>query len=105
MTNKDQRLLSSLACAIRSEFPDAKIWAFGSRVDGLATTESDLDICVVLERVQPPTRTRISDIAWEVGLDAGIVISTIVFAREHFESGAASANPLVQAIMAKGVAA
>jgi DNA polymerase sigma len=105
MTPKDQRLLSSLACAIRREFPDAKIWAFGSRVNGCATTESDLDVCIVLERVQPPTRTRISDIAWEVGFESGIVISTIAFAREHFKSGSASANPLIKAILAKGYAA
>jgi len=105
MTDKDHRLFTSLANAIRREFPDAKIWAFGSRVNGHATTESDLDVCVVLDNLQPMTRTRISDIAWEVGLDADVVISTIAFSREHFESGPASANPLVHAILNKGVAA
>nr|XP_018903271.1 PREDICTED: uncharacterized protein LOC109034524 [Bemisia tabaci] len=38
------RLKTSVLCAIRSSFPDCKIYEFGSRVSGLATNESDYDL-------------------------------------------------------------
>ena len=50
-------------------------------------------------------RALVSEIAWEAGFDAGVVISTIVFTREEFENGPPSASPLVQAIRLEGIAA
>jgi DNA polymerase sigma len=105
MTAQDHRLLAALAKAIRDEFAGAQVSAFGSRANNTATPESDLDVCVVLDQFQPNQRLRISDIAWELGFNADVVISTIIFTREQFEHGPCSASPLVHAILTKGVAA
>jgi hypothetical protein len=45
------------------------------------------------------------DIAWEVGFENDIVISTVTFSREEFENGPCSASPLVRNILKEGVAA
>ena len=105
MTERDQHTLTLLAGRLRAEFPSARIWAFGSRVRGDADPESDLDVCVVLEQVDPDIRKAVSNLAWEVGFDHDVVISTVVFSGEMFDHGPPSAGPLVAAIHSEGVAA
>jgi|SRR5215211_7495828 len=54
-----------------------KVIMYGSQARGNATKYSDIDLLVVLPFINKDSRTLISNIAWEVGLDAGKVISTI----------------------------
>ena len=100
-----QALLEQFAARVRRVYPGARVWAFGSRVTGGATWESDLNVCVVLDRLDRAIRARISDIAWDVGFEADQMISTVVFSEEMFEHGPPSAGPLVRTILEEGVAA
>lgn len=34
MTEEDRRILSVFASSVRNRYPEARIWAFGSRVTG-----------------------------------------------------------------------
>jgi uncharacterized protein len=77
---------------------------FGSRARGDATGESDLDVFIELEMASPATRRRIDDLAWEIGFAAGMVISPLVVTRDELETGPVGANPIIQRIMAEGVA-
>ena len=105
MDKNDLLLLRRFSAKIKDAFANPQIWAFGSRVRGTAVPESDLDICVVLDNFNSMDRALVSEIAWEAGFDAGVVISTIVFTREEFENGPPSASRLVQAIRLEGIAA
>ena len=54
-----------------------KVIMYGSQARGDATKYSDIDLLVVLPSIDNDSRKLISNIAWEVGFDAGKVISTI----------------------------
>ena len=60
-----------------------KVIMYGSQARGDATKESDIDLLVVLPAINSNTWKMISDIAWEVGFEAGKVISTIPTTRER----------------------
>jgi len=99
------RILQRFAEKVRSKYPEAYILAFGSRARNNASVDSDFDVCVIIQNVDPEDRFLISDIAWEVGFEEDTVISTIVMPQNEYENGALSASPLVDAIRSEGVAA
>ena len=105
MTERDHRVSKIFAAQVRQHFPAARIWAFGSRARGDATWESDLDICVVLEKLTSEDRDAIGHIAWEVGFEHKMLIMPICFTNEEFERGPMSESTLVMNILREGVAA
>ena len=105
MTQKDRRILKEFARRVRSRFPEARIWAFGSRARGNAAPDSDLDVCIVVDRLDEADDREIISAAWEVGFADDVVISTITFSREEFTTGPLTQSPIVQSIRRDGVAA
>jgi uncharacterized protein len=99
------RILNNFSEKLRKTFPEARVWLFGSYAKGEETSESDLDVCVVLPEIKREDRLAISDIAWEVGLSYDIHISTIVISQSNFEHGPVSSSSLIHAIRTEGVAA
>ena len=103
MSDRDHRILKLFADQVRQRFPEARIWAFGSRVRGNATWESDLDVCVVVDELTDEQRHAIWHIAWEVGFEHDVVISAVAYSRYDFECGPCSESSLVFNILREGV--
>jgi len=103
LSEKDRHIAEILATRLRERYPEAEVWVFGSRVRGDADPESDLDVCVILERWSEEADKEICHVAWEIGFDEGMVISTVVFSREEFERGPCSVGPFVRAVREEGV--
>ena len=79
-----------LAKEVRKRLTDAlgqpvKVIMFGSQARGDATKESDIDLLVVLPSIDNNMLNLASDIAWEVGFDAGRVISAIPDTKENMK--------------------
>ena len=105
LTTQDAQIFAQFADSVRQQFPDARIWAFGSRVKGTATPESDLDVCVVVRAKDDVIKRRIRDVSWQVGFDHDLLISTIIYSDEEFERGPCSFSPIVKTILREGVRA
>ena len=75
-----------------------RLVVYGSRARGRATKYSDLDLYIELNaKVNSGLRRRIREIAWEVSLDSGVVISTLV------ASDSLKGQPILKAIQAEGI--
>ena len=105
MKKEDQKVLEQFAARVRSTFPDAQLWALGSRARGEAQCDSDFDVCIVLEKVDQHTDRLIRDIAWEVGFENERVITTVIMERKEFEAGSMSESTLVSNIVQEGIRA
>ena len=105
MDDKDRRILNEFAARLRQRYPDARIWAYGSRAKGKADWESDFDICIVLDEVSPEGERFIRDIAWELGFENDRVITTLIIDQDRFEHGPMSESSLVANILSEGVSA
>jgi uncharacterized protein len=105
LSSEDKKIFTLFSTRIRERFPGAGIWAFGSRATGLATDESDLDVCVVVDALDDAIDQEILKIAWEIGFENDVVISTVTYSKKDFEEGPCSESPLVQNILDAGVVA
>jgi uncharacterized protein len=101
---EDKKILDVFSARVRERFPEARVWAFGSRVRGKTEWDSDFDICVVLDKVSEEDDRLIRGLAWEVGFESDRVISTVVLERANFEHGPMSESTLVANILREGIA-
>lgn len=104
MDPKDHEVLRRLKHSIEGSVRLSEMILFGSRARGDAEPDSDMDILVILdESVSKQSRKIVSDNAWEVGFEAGIVVVPIVVSRESWENGPEQASLLAQAVREEGV--
>lgn len=103
MDPKSQAAMHDFAARVRARLPEARIWAFGSRVRGDHGEFSDLDLCVVAPGLDDAADRYIMDCAWDAGFAHDVVITTVTYSRREFEEGPCSASPLVHAILHEGL--
>ncbi len=68
----------------RLGFP-VEVRLFGSYVRGEATEESDIDVVVVVPSLNSAVLDTLLDLAWEVGFEAGCVLSVTPVGRAEIE--------------------
>lgn len=83
--------------------PIRQLRVFGSRARGDATAESDLDVFLVVDHIDADLREQISEIAWEVGFENDVVLSTFVVTVEQLERGPIGVSPIIRQIEKEGV--
>jgi predicted nucleotidyltransferase len=79
-----------LAAKVRERLTDAlgqpvKVIMYGSQARGDATKYSDIDLLVIVPSIDEKIRKVISLTSWEVGFDAGKVISAIPTTTEEMK--------------------
>lgn len=79
-----------------------KVIMFGSQARGDATRESDIDLLVILPSLDSDMMNLAFGVAWEVGFDAGKVISVVPAEKNELKRLAAS--PFYRAVKREGVA-
>ncbi len=104
LTSTDSQTAAELKARLLSRgVPLVEVLVFGSRARGDHQTDSDLDVCLVLDRIDDAILETISDTAWEVGFERDRIIVTVEYTREQLDHSPVRISPLVRAIQAEGV--
>lgn len=76
---------------------------FGSQARGDSEAESDIDVLVVVENDSSALREALADLAWQVQLEYGVVISDIIRSIEQFDRMRAKRFPFYQSLEREGI--
>ncbi len=104
MEARDREVLGRLKSSIEKEVGPVRLILFGSRARGEAGPLSDMDVVVILDDSATDRDVDIvSELAWESGFDAGIVIVPVIFRRREWEDTPERSSLLAQAVEQQGV--
>lgn len=80
----DIKIVTEFKKNIQQVFPEAEIYFYGSRVARTHRENSDYDVLVLLNEINPESRDKVYDIAWETGFKYDIFISPVLASRDEF---------------------
>ena len=85
-TQRRERAFEEFAEAVQDALGERihEIILYGSTARGEATKQSDVDVLIVLNNNERPKK--LYELAFDIGLEYGVVITPHVQTREHFES-------------------
>ena len=95
--------LNDLKQSLNLDFQLVDLRLYGSKARGTADADSDIDVMIELEELQPTLYEKVFDLIFDVNLRHGVFISAVLFGRKELEEGPMSASPLFKAIEREGV--
>jgi len=102
-TENDLRTARKLKERVSKLTPPIDFRIFGSRARGDADEYSDMDIFIEFETVDRELKNSVKNAAWELTLETGIVVTTLLFSRYEIEESPLRSSPIVRVIMEEGV--
>ena len=103
MIENDLQTARELKKRVSKLTPPIDFRLFGSRARGDADDYSDMDIFMEFETVDRDLRRRVKNCAWEMTMESGIVVTTLLFSRHEIEESPLRSSPIIRVIMEEGV--
>ena len=103
VTQKDLQTARELKKRVSELTPLIDFRLFGSRARGDADDYSDMDIFMEFETVNRELKYKVKNAAWELSLETGIVVTTLLFSRYEIEESPLRSSPIIRVIMEEGV--
>jgi predicted nucleotidyltransferase len=103
MLTKDKVLLDELAGVLSSDRGILKIIAFGSRVRGDCSGDSDFDILVVVDKKGRKVRDAILNVIYSHELEKSLSISPIILSLYELDFNKRLGSPFIKSVEEEGI--
>ncbi len=80
---------------------NVEVFLYGSHARGENTEDSDVDVLVILPYRDAEVESVVGDIAWQIGFEAGVVISIVLVSQD--ELPILKASPFIQSVQREGI--
>lgn len=104
MREKDIRIIENFKQLVSQKVSVLEMRVFGSRARGNATGESDLDVLVIVDRLDRAIEKYISECAWEVGFREDVVVMPVVVSIDAVKNSPLSESVFIKNVYREGVA-
>lgn len=105
LAEKDQRAILEFTQEIRHIFGKRikMIKLFGSKARGEAEEFSDIDIFVLIDRLDQQDRKIIGDISFKLDLKYDVVLSPIIYSEDEYNDPKYQVTPFLQTVEKEGI--
>lgn len=103
MKERDREIALELKRRLSERVPLLDLRVFGSRARGDSDEYSDMDVYVLVEKMDKDLKQMIRDIIWEVGFENFTVISPLLFTKDEIENTPLRSSQIVRNITEDGV--
>jgi predicted nucleotidyltransferase len=103
MQEKDLKIVQKFKELVLKKVPVEEIRVFGSRAQGVATAESDLDVFIIVESLDREIEKYISECTWEAGFPEDVVVAPVVISREKLNSGNIKESVFIKRVYEEGI--
>lgn len=104
MQAKDLKAIEKFKLLVSQRVKVHEIRIFGSRARGDASEESDLDVFVVVDKLDYEIEKYISDCAWEAGFPEDIIIVPVTISLDTLKNSPVRASVFIKNVYREGIA-
>ncbi len=104
MQEKELRVIESFRNLVSKKVKILELRVFGSRARGQATEESDLDVFLVVDRLDHSIEKYISDSAWEAGFPEDIIIMPVTISIDTLRNSPIRESVFIKNVYREGIA-
>ncbi len=102
LSSEEREVLSRVARILRTRFGAEEVILYGSAARGQLDEESDIDLLVVLPKLDWEMQKEIIGVCFDAELECGRVISAVCYTADEMEHGPLRSSPLVLTARRKG---
>ncbi len=103
LATPDREAVRRAAAILKERFPVERVVLFGSKARGTGSPESDIDLLVLTSRpLNQAAKAAIVEALYDVQLELGVVLSTLVASAEEWDHGYFQALPIRDEVEREG---
>lgn len=103
LEENELKAIKELKKILLAKFKIIDFKIFGSKVRGEHTSDSDIDIMIVLEKTNPKIEREIDSIIFDINLEYDTFISCLIIGNDEIEKGPMSESPIYKTVQKEGI--